>query len=211
MDGTIVNTEPLWMRAETELVEAHGGSWSHDQAMQLVGRGLYDSAEILRNAGVRLAPLQVIRHLTDRVRQLLGDDELPWRPGARELLAALRAAGIPSALVTMSFRDMAEQVVAAIGFDAFDVIVAGDDVVQPKPHPEPYLRAADLLGVPIERCVAFEDSTTGVASAVASGAATVAIPFLVPIPESDDHAVWPTLAGRGLEDVVAAAGQRVAR
>ena len=205
MDGTIVDTEPLWMRAETELVEAHGGTWSHEQALQLVGSGLHDSASILIAAGVQLAPIEIIHHLTAHVIVQLREQGLPWRPGALELLTALRDAGIPSALVTMSFRSMAELVADAIGAqlggDAFAVVVAGDDVTHAKPHPEPYLRAAAALGVPIERCVAIEDSLTGIASAVASGAAAVAVPFLVEIPESPAHDRWSSIDGRGIDDL----------
>lgn len=207
MDGTIVDTEPMWMRAETELVESFGGAWSHEQGLQLVGNGLYDSAAILIAAGVRLEPLEVIHWLTEHVQAQL-EDGPPWRPGARELLAELRETAVPMGLVTMSFRGMAVQVAEAIGFPAFDVIVAGDDVTHHKPHPEPYLRAAAQLGVPIERCVAIEDSITGVASAVASGAATVAVPFIVPIPESPAYEIWPTLSGRGVQDLADALAER---
>jgi HAD superfamily hydrolase (TIGR01509 family) len=201
MDGTIVDTEPLWMRAETDLVKSYGGTWSHEQALQLVGSGLYDSASILIAAGVQLTPIEIIRHLTDQVTVDLREQGLPWRPGARELLAALHDAGVPSALVTMSFRSMAELVADSVGFDAFDAVVAGDDVTHAKPHPEAYLRAAAQLGVPIERCVAIEDSVTGLGSAVASGAAAVAVPFLVEIPPSPAHERWETLTGRGLDDL----------
>ena len=201
MDGTIGDTEPLWLRAETDLVESYGGTWSHEQALQLVGSGLFDSASILIAAGVQLTPIEVIHHLTGLVTQALREQGLPWRPGARELLSELRDAGIPTALVTMSFRSMAELVVESVGFDAFDVIVAGDDVTHAKPHPEAYLRAAAQLGVPIERCVAIEDSVTGLGSAVASGAAAVAVPFLVTIPPSPAHERWETLDGRGLRDL----------
>lgn len=207
MDGTIVDTEPMWMRAETELVESFGGAWSHEQGLQLVGNGLYDSAAILIAAGVQLEPLEVIHWLTEHVQAQL-EDGPPWRPGARELLAALRETAVPTGLVTMSFRGMAVQVAEAIGFPAFDVIVAGDDVTHHKPHPEPYLRAAAQLGVPIEGCVAIEDSITGVASAVASGAATVAVPFIVPIPESPAYEIWPTLAGRGVQDLADVLAER---
>jgi len=205
MDGTIVDTEPLWMRAETELVESYGGTWTHEQALQLVGSGLFNSAAILIATGVQMTPIEVIQHLTERVMVQLREQGLPWRPGALELLVELRDAGIPSALVTMSFRSMAELVADAVGAqlggDVFRVVVAGDDVTHAKPHPEAYLRAATMLDVPIERCVAIEDSVTGIASAVSSGAAAVAVPFLVEIPESPAHDRWESLAGRGIDDL----------
>lgn len=202
MDGTIVDTEPYWLLAEAELVTAWGGVWTHADGLQLVGKGLRDSAEVLRAHGVELPVQEIVDTLTDRVLVEI-ERHIPWRPGARELLAELREAGIPAALVTMSIRRMAERVATALeaelGGAAFTVIVAGDDVAEAKPHPEPYLRAAELLQVAIEECVAIEDSEPGVASAVASGATVLAVPFHVPIPESSAYRVLPNgLAGIGL-------------
>src|SRR3954466_11688692 len=115
MDGTIVDTEPFWIRAETALVQRFGGSWSHEQALSLVGRGLEDSAAILQRHGVRMPVPEIIDTLTDDVvRDLAGT--VPWRPGALELLRAIRDAGVPTALVTMSVRRMAEAIAAAIPF-----------------------------------------------------------------------------------------------
>jgi len=210
MDGTLVNTEPLWMAAETELVAAHGGEWTHEQALQLVGNGLMESARILQLAGVRMAELDIIRWLTAHVVEHLDPAAMPWRPGALEFLRSLKDAGIPSALVTMSYRSMAEAIAARAGFDAFDAIVAGDDVAHAKPHPEPYWKGAEALGVPIERCLAIEDSTTGLASAVAAGATVVAVPFLIDIPDSPAYTKWESLDGRGPADVVALIDGRAA-
>lgn len=201
MDGTLVDTEPYWMRAETELVESFGGSWSHEDGLQMVGNGLEVSALILQKAGVDLEVEVIIERLTARVQEMLASEGVPWRPGARELLAELRENQIPTALVTMSIFSMAQQVVDLIGFNAFDLIVAGDHVENPKPHPEPYLRAAALLEVPIERCVAFEDSVPGVASAAASGAFAIGVPHIISLPESPNYTLWPSLAGRTLADI----------
>lgn len=199
------------MAAEQELVEAFGGIWTHDDGLSLVGLGLWASAGILRSRGVAMEPDDIVDRLTGRVRQKLADEGVPWRPGAQELLAALRERGVPSALVTMSLRSMAEQIVAGIPFDAFDVIVCGDEVEEPKPHPWPYLRAAELLGVNPRDAVAFEDSLVGLSSAVASGAAAIGVPHIVPLPESDEHTLWPTLAGRTAADVAAVAAVRAAK
>lgn len=204
MDGTLVDTEPYWMRAETELVERFGGAWSHEEALQMVGNGLAVSARILQKAGVALEIDEIVQNLTDRVQELLTSDGVPWRPGAREILAELREREIPTALVTMSISTMAEQIVGLIGFEAFDVIVAGDHVENSKPHPEAYLLAAALLDVAIENCVAFEDSVPGVASAAASGAVTIAVPHIITLPESLNYTLWPTLAGRTFTDIAAA-------
>jgi HAD superfamily hydrolase (TIGR01509 family) len=200
MDGTLVDTEPYWMVAEHELIAEWGGTWSHEDGLQLVGQGLWSSALVFQSRGVGLEPQQIIDVLTDRVLTQIAE-HVPWRPGARELLAEVRAAGIATGLVTMSIRRMADTIVAALdaelGRAAFDVVVAGDEVERPKPYPDPYLRAAELLGVPIADCVAVEDSEPGVASAVASGATTFAVPFHVPLPASPAYA----LLGDGLADV----------
>ena len=108
---------------------------------------------------------------------------MPWRPGARELLDALRDAGVPSALVTMSWRSMADAVVEALPHEAFAVVVTGDEVDHGKPHPEPYWTAARQLGVEPGDCVAIEDSPTGVRSAVSAGVPTIAVPHVVAVPE----------------------------
>ena len=203
MDGTIVDTEPYWMRAETALVERFGGTWSAEDGLQLVGSGLLDAAAILRDAGVDLPLQQIVDTLTDDVMRLV-QQEVPWRPGARELLAELRAAGVRTALVTMSLRRMALTVAEALGADAFDLVVAGDDVTRAKPHPEPYLTAAERLGVSIRDCVAIEDSEFGLVSAVASGAATIGVPCHVPLHEAPTHELWSSLAGRTVHDLAAA-------
>ena len=203
MDGTLVDTEPYWMAAETPLVESFGGSWSHEQALALVGLGLEDSARIFQSAGVRMGVRDIIDHLTDSVMTQLATTGVPFRPGARELLADLRAAGIKTGLVTMSMRRMADTVVDLIDFTAFDVVIAGDEATRPKPFPDPYLQACEALGVSPAETVAIEDSPNGLRSAVASGAAVIGVPLMVSIAGAGAHAVWPTLEGRTAQDVEA--------
>jgi len=203
MDGTLVDTEPYWLQAESELVHRSGGVWTAEDGLQLVGFGLENSARILQSRGVELTVEEIIIDLTDSVRERIADS-VPWRPGARELLAELRDAGIPTALVTMSRRYMALDVVASLGFDAFDLVVAGDDVANPKPHPEPYLTAARQLGVEITECIALEDSEPGVASAVAAGATVFALPLHIPLPPSPAYLLRDSLVGLGLDELAAA-------
>lgn len=201
MDGTLVDTEPYWFAAERELVGSFGHEWTREEGSRLIGSGLWDSAAVLQAHGVTLSADQIVEWLSNRVCEHLSEGEIPWRPGAQKLLAELRESAIPTALVTMSIRSMAEKIVSRIPFLAFDVVVAGDDVEKPKPHPEAYLQAASKLGVAIEDCVAFEDSLTGLRSAVDSGAVVIGVPHLVPIPQSREHTVWTTLAGRSLADL----------
>ncbi|MBS1697703.1 MAG: HAD family phosphatase [Actinobacteria bacterium] len=203
MDGTLVDTEPYWMDAETELIESFGGTWTHEQALQLVGNGLIDSAIILQGAGVQMGAQEIVDELTERVRVRLQQDGVPFRPGARELLRELRADGVRTALVTMSLRRMAEDIVSLIGFDAFDVVVGGDDVERPKPFPDPYLQAADALGVDIADAVVLEDSRTGLQAAVSSRAVAIGVPHMVQLDGLGADAIWDTLSGRGVADLAA--------
>ena len=202
MDGTLVDTEPLWLAAEHELIESFGGVWSHEKGMQLVGNGLLQSAVIIQEAGVRMEPLEIVRWLTDHVTAHLDPESMPWRPGARELLRSLRDARVPTALVTMSYRQMALEVAGQLGFVGFDAVIAGDDVAHEKPHPDPYLRGAAALGLEPGECVAIEDSFNGIRSAASAGTRAVAVPFLVPIPDDERWLKWDTLAGRTADDVL---------
>ncbi|CAH0291175.1 Phosphorylated carbohydrates phosphatase TM_1254 [Arthrobacter sp. Bi83] len=205
MDGTIVDTEPYWIEAEHELVAAHGGRWSHEQAMQLVGQSLVFSAGVLQKAGVSLEIREIIDTLTaqviSRVRQ-----NVPWRPGARELLDELFSAGVRCALVTMSEAPLAREIVASLPRPYFEFLVTGDTVTKGKPDPEAYLKAVELLRqddleLTVDHCVALEDSAPGVAAALASGAMTVAIPHIVPLPADPRRATWDSLENRGVTDL----------
>lgn len=212
MDGTIVDTEPYWIAAEHTLVEAHGGTWSHQQAMQLVGQSLTFSAGILQDAGVELEIRQIIDTLTAEVISNVRRS-VPWRPGARELLDELHHAGIRCALVTMSEAPLAREIVASLPRPYFEFLVTGDTVSQGKPHPEAYLTAVELLQqadpeLTVDHCVALEDSAPGVAAAVASGVATVAIPHIVPLAEDPRHTTWDSLAGRTVSELESIAARR---
>lgn len=201
MDGTLIDSEPHWLKSERELAEKHNGNWSEEDGLQMVGLSLSESTRIFKEKlGLEISHEEILTELTSSVSKSL-EKEILWRPGAKELLRALRKRGVKTALVTMSLRSMAEQVVEAIPFDAFDVIVAGDDVVLGKPHPEPYLKAAQLLGVDPSECVAFEDSISGILSAEAAGTKAVGIPNVLIIPAIEGRILWDTLEGKTFKDL----------
>ncbi|ALO66987.1 haloacid dehalogenase [Arthrobacter alpinus] len=207
MDGTLVDTEPYWIAAEIALVQAHGGQWSKEQAFTLVGNALDDSARVLQGAGVDLSVREIIDHLSNTVIAGIRE-EVPWRPGARELLADLRHNNVRCALVTMSERQLAAEVVGALDEEYFEFLVTGDEVTHGKPHPEPYLVAVDKLqltdpNLTLLHCAALEDSVPGVASALASGMATIAVPNAVPLGEDARRTTWDTLLGKTHDDVQA--------
>jgi HAD superfamily hydrolase (TIGR01509 family) len=181
MDGTLVDTEPYWIAAEYALVASFGGTWNDEHAHTLVGSALIDSAIYIReHGGVDLDPPVIVERLIDDVvRASL--DSIPWRPGARALLAELAARGVPCALVTMSYTRLANTMTDQLPPGTFATVVTGDQVNDGKPHPEAYLTAIRRLGVEASYCVAIEDSPTGITSAEAAGAIVVAVPHHVPI------------------------------
>lgn len=198
MDGTIVDTEPLWIGGEHALAELHGAIWTEEDALSLVGSDLREAAVyIKRRIGSDMAPDEIVDWLGGRVAAGLREKQ-DWRPGAVELIEQLREAGVPQALVTMSYAYIAEPVVAALGFDA---VVTGDSVTHGKPHPEPYLRAAELLGVQAADCIAIEDSRTGAASANAAGCHVIAVPHAVNVPDAPRRTIVSSLAGVGLPEL----------
>ncbi|MFT4034700.1 MAG: HAD family phosphatase [Patulibacter sp.] len=181
LDGTIVDTEPYWFEAEYAVVERAGGRWSDAHAHAVVGSELLAAARYIRDHGpVDLEPAEIVRQLLEiviaRVKQ-----RTPWRPGAVELLAQLRQAGVPCALVTMSYTELADAIVAQLPPGTFAAVITGDQVRHGKPHPEPYLTAAAALGVQPQACVAIEDSPTGIASAEAAGCRAVGVPHVAQI------------------------------
>lgn len=211
MDGTLVDTEPYWISTEIDLVAEHGGEWTHEDALTVVGAGLWETAEKLRERGVDMSVDEIVATLTATVSAKIESEGVPFRPGALELLTELRESGVPTALVTMSIASMAELVVSKIPFAAFDLLVTGDAVTHAKPHPEPYLTAAARLGVNPADCVALEDSNPGIRSAAAAGTIAVAIPHATEIAPDPSYTLLPGLEGIGLAELRALAQERRAQ
>lgn len=202
MDGTLTDTEPYWQAAEARLAAQFGKEWTHADQLALVGMDLIDAArEVIAKTGMPLEPEEIVhRLLVDVVEQTRA--AVPWRAGARELLAALQSAGVPCALVTMSWTSLAQAVIEQLPEGTFDVVVTGDIVTHGKPHPEPYLTAATMLGVSPSQCVAIEDSRTGVASARGAGVPTLGVENLQQLSPEPGLVITTTLAGLTPEDLV---------
>jgi HAD superfamily hydrolase (TIGR01509 family) len=203
MDGTLVDTEPYWIESEFEIIEERGGTWTQQHAMNLVGNDLLDSGRyIAEHSGIDLEPAEVVEVLLDRVTARLGRT-VPWRPGARELLADLRSRGVRCALVTMSYRRFVVPILDELPEGTFEVIVTGDNVGQGKPHPEPYLRAAAILGVDPADTLAIEDSNTGTRSAETAGCTVLVVPNHVPVLPGERRIFAESLAGMTADDLPA--------
>jgi HAD superfamily hydrolase (TIGR01509 family) len=201
MDGTLIDSEPYWLASESAFAAAQDSNWGQDDGLGVIGMSLYESSKLLKErVGSSLEPQQIIDQITDGVLSQL-EQAIPWRPGARELLKLLKDNNVKTALVTGSMHRMAQMVAEQIGFEAFDVILGGDDVVKGKPHPESYLTAASMLGVDPTHCVAFEDSLTGITSAEAAGTKAVGIAHIVEIPMVENRILWPTLEGVQMNDL----------
>lgn len=208
MDGTLINTEPLWGIAIRELAASYGAPWTRDDAYGSAGQPLPATAKILRARGVDLGNREVIDALSQRVAEQLdghrpGSGALPWMPGALELLTDITRAGLAVALVTNAFSDLARKVVAAVPGTPFTVVVAGDDVPRGKPEPDSYLEAANRLGVAPAECVALEDSETGTRAAEAAGIRTLTIPGLSGVPVGAARSRVRSLEGISLADLQA--------
>lgn len=202
LDGTLIDSEPAWLAAARAVAAEHRQELGDAALQGLVGLTARAMGEVLADAGVPLDPEVCARELSARVAAE-HTSGVTWRPGARELLHDLAAAGVPQALVTMSGPGLVAPVLDVLPAKTFAVVVTVDDVARPKPAPDAYVLAADRLGVDVARCVAVDDSAPGVAAAVASGAATVAVPLHTPVAAAGAAALWPDLTGRGLADIAA--------
>ncbi|WP_406861658.1 HAD-IA family hydrolase [Streptomyces sp. HUAS MG47] len=191
MDGTLVDTEGLWWEAVEQVA---GRPLTEADRPDVLGRPVEHTAQWLaddgRGSADELAAL-LHREFADRVRAGV----VP-RPGALALLSSLARDGVPTALVTASPRAVADTVLAALGAlgaPAFAVSVTADDTERTKPEPDPYLAACRALDVDPARCVAVEDTPTGVGSAEAAGCPVLAVPSLAPIDAAPGRTVLGSL------------------
>ncbi len=183
MDGTLVESESLWHEAEVSTMEFYGSTWDdEDHTFSLGGPFGRVVDYMAQKAGVTSE--QMGERLVDTIGELMRTRPFPIQPGIRGLYDEIVAAGIPVGLVTNSFQHLAELVMKSTGF-AFDVVIAGDQIPENKPHPMPYLSACARLGVDPHEAVVLEDSLTGIASATAAGCFVVIVPGEVTIEPSD--------------------------
>ncbi|WP_207945100.1 HAD family hydrolase [Actinomadura rubrisoli] len=199
MDGLLIESESGWLEVESEVMAWLGGTWTPENQEKLVGGSLYVAVDyMLELTGSPAARDEVAARLLDGMFERLSTC-VPLMPGAKDLLAELRGAGVTTALVSSSHRRLIEPVLDAVGREHFALSVAGDEVARTKPDPEPYLTAAARLGVDPGRCVVLEDSPNGVAAAEAAGCVTVAVPGVLPIPPAPGRTVVASLREVTLE------------
>ncbi|MFC4121125.1 HAD family hydrolase [Nonomuraea zeae] len=201
MDGLLVDSERVWLEIETEVMARLGAEWTPEHQAHLVGGSMERTVGyMLAVSGSGESPEAVASWMTGGMVTRLSQG-VRVMPGASELLDALRAEGVPVGLVTSSLKEIADAVLESVGRDRFDVVVTAGDVVRTKPDPEPYLTAAERLGVEPVRCVVLEDSPNGVAAATAAGCAVVAVPSLLPIDPAPGRLVVSSLAEVAVADL----------
>jgi HAD superfamily hydrolase (TIGR01509 family) len=208
MDGTLVETEHYWGEALQALARRLGGELSDEGRAATVGTSMRTSMAVLdADLGIRRTEDQWAadgRWVEDATARLM-EDGISWRPGAADLLVAVRDAGVATALVTTTPRRLAEIVLryvrADLGCDPFDVTICGDEVPARKPDPAPYLRAMDALGVEAEHCLVIEDSQAGVTAGLAAGATVLGVPSLQPLAAAPGLVLLDSLVGLGVAEL----------
>lgn len=204
MDGTLVDSEKLWDVSLSALYETFGGVMARETRVALVGASAEETMlTVYAELGLDLDPramAESIRWLHDHTAGLF-DAGLPWCDGAREMLESLAAERTPMALVTNTQRELAERALNSIGRHYFSITVCGDEVSNGKPAPDPYLRAAELLGLEPAECLAVEDSVTGTAAAEKAGCAVLVVPNDVPVPGGVRRRHVDSLAGLSAADL----------
>ena len=217
MDGTLVDSEKVWTVSLVETARWLGGELSAPAREDMVGSNMARTLVIMfDDLGLDRDPArmaQAEQWMTARTGELFAAG-LEWRPGALEALRTVRAAGWPTALVTNTGRGLTEMALESIGREHFTVTVCGDEVPRGKPDPDPYLRAAELLGVAPQECLAVEDSPTGALAAERAGAAVLVVPCEVPVSAGPRRVHRDSLVGLTPADVRGsyseARGERVA-
>ena len=194
LDGTLIDTESLCNVAGVEACANLGFPLSIAFFESLAGIDDRTRARLIEEHVGQPVEFAAFLAEWDRLCTERFAEGIPIKAGAVELLESLEAAGVPVALATSSRRGPAEEKLAAIGLGHhFRTVVTFDDVAAPKPAPDPYLLAAERLGVAPARCLAFEDSETGARAAHAAGMTVVQVPDLHPTKGAHAHHVAETL------------------
>jgi len=205
MDGTLIDSEPLWIEQERELMESLGAIWTEEDAIQCLGGPMTRVDSYMRSKlpdihRDSIAPLELARRLLERMERRLAQ-HVPFTPGSFDIITEMKSAQLPLALVSASTRPVMDAALKSIGDNLFDVTISDSDVSQSKPHPEGYLKAADSLSVDITSCLIIEDSITGMNAAISSGAYVIGLPHVSSLPMGNKVVHHPTLEGLSLTGI----------
>ena len=202
MDGTLIDAEPLWLTAEIEVMAEVGCHWDEQDQINCLGGPAERTERYMQERSQNIKPYGYFINRLHEVMRARITNELDLIPNALSLLKECKDAGIKTALVTASSRDLMTIVLKRFPPGTFDVVVSGDDVEKSKPDPAPYLLAAKQLSVDILKCLVLEDSLTGVQSGLSSGAKVIGIPHLVQMSEHPNLRVISSLDEITLSDIL---------
>jgi HAD superfamily hydrolase (TIGR01509 family) len=202
MDGTLIDSEPLWLKAEIEVMAEVGCHWDEQDQINCLGGPAERTERYMQERSQNIKPYGYFINRLHEVMRARITNELDLIPNALSLLKECKDAGIKTALVTASSRDLMTIVLKRFPIGTFDAVVSGDDVEKSKPDPAPYLLAAKQLSVDISKCLVLEDSLTGVQSGLSSGAKVIGIPHLVQMSEHPNLRVISSLDEITLSDIL---------
>jgi HAD superfamily hydrolase (TIGR01509 family) len=185
MDGLLVDSEPEWLKSESEITAAYGYQWTSQDQVACLGGPLSRVGQYMHDKCNQAETPDFFTNKLVEVQSEKMRSHTPFMPGAYELVKDLQKNGAKTGLVSASPRIIVDAVLDNVGAELFPFSISSDDVERTKPHPDAYLRAAQLTNSAIENCLVFEDSLTGVGAATSSGAWLVAVPHLVHVDESE--------------------------
>ena len=206
MDGTLIDSEPIWIQQEYELMASLGVNWSHEDAIHCVGGPMTRVDAYMRsNLDAATQELFPPMALTEQLLLRMADqmaEGVDFAPGAENLLKEFRTLGVKQGLVSASSRTLVDAAIISIGADYFEVTISDNDVESSKPNPEGYLKAAAQIGVDIENCLILEDSITGTTAAIESGAFVIGIPHVAKLPTGPKVVHIDSLEGTNMTSLV---------
>jgi len=194
MDGTIIDSEPLWLQAEIQVMAELGCHWEEQDQINCLGGPMERTEKYMQEKSGNVKPYGYFGRRLNEVMKSKFVKDLDLIPNALELITKTKEAGLKTALVTASGRELMNSALTRFPENSFDVTISRDDVANSKPHPEPYLLAAERLKVKIDECLVLEDSMTGIRAGLDSGAQVVAISHIISIANEDNLRVISNLS-----------------
>ena len=202
MDGTLIDSEPLWLEAEIEIMEELGCNWDQQDQINCLGGPIDKTENYMQDRSNNIKPFGYFTKKLDDVMEKKLSSKLNLIPNALEIINDCKRSELKIALVTASSGRLMKAVLKRFPVGIFDAVVSYDDVKRSKPDPEPYLLAAKTLGVDITNCVVLEDSLTGVQSGLNAGAQVIGIPHLVKMPSNPNLRVVESLSEINMDRLI---------
>lgn len=206
MDGTLVDSEPVHIRAHTDYLASRGVPVTHEDLVGNIGKGdLVFYRDLAARAGVPCDPAVWVAEKTELLHRLYRRDRLAVQPGVQDLLDRAWVEGVACCVVSNSSRESVRLALESAGLaPRLPARVCFEDTVAHKPDPAPYLLASSRLACPPARCTVIEDSPSGVRAGRAAGARVIAVAGLVPaatLAKAGAHLVVTSLAALAWGDL----------